>query len=109
MRTVTFFAAGVAIAALLQSDGRAQTRRADVYVPSRPEYLVWGGFPIDKAAVAVVKPGQTVRIDTLSHAGSTQDEDPVAFFAKYGVKRDEILKDVLDFWAARPRLQLPGT
>ncbi|HEX2461552.1 MAG TPA: acetamidase/formamidase family protein, partial [Vicinamibacterales bacterium] len=86
----------------------AQDLHADVHVPSRPQNLTWGAFPIDKAPVATVKSGQTVRIDTLSHAGSTQDEPPAEFLAHYGVKRDEILQDVLDFWAARSTLRQPG-
>jgi acetamidase/formamidase len=86
----------------------AQDLHADVHVPSRPQNLTWGAFPIDKAPVATVKSGQTVRIDTLSHAGSTQDEPPAEFLARYGVKRDEILQDVLDFWAARSTLRQPG-
>jgi acetamidase/formamidase len=94
---------------LHQASGvQAQTPKIDVHVPSRPETLTWGAFPIDKAPVAMVKPGQTVRIDTLSHAGSTQDEAPAEFLAKYGVTPDEILKDVLDFWAVRPALRQPG-
>ena len=39
---------------------------------------------------------------------STQDEPPAEFLAGYGVKRDEILQDVLDFWAARSTLRQPG-
>jgi acetamidase/formamidase len=81
---------------------------ADLYVPSRPENLAWGAFPKDKAPVLRVKSGQTVRIDTLSHAGATQDEHPVEYLAKYGVKKDEVLKDVLDFWEARPKLRQAG-
>ena len=53
-----------------------------------------------------MKSGETVRIDTLSHQGATQQEDPIAMLAKYGVKREEILQDVLDFrasWPDRPR------
>ncbi|MDP7478849.1 MAG: hypothetical protein QGI10_06235, partial [Vicinamibacterales bacterium] len=41
-------------------------------VPSRPETLSWGWFPLDKAPVLTIASGETVRIDTLSHAGSTQ-------------------------------------
>ena len=78
------------------------------HVPSRPENLAWGAFPKDKAPVARVKSGQTVRIDTLSHAGATQDEHPVEYLGKYGVKTDEMLKDVLDFWAARATLRQAG-
>jgi hypothetical protein len=64
---------------------------ADLYVPSRPENLAWGAFPKDKAPVLRVKSGQTVRIDTLSHAGATQDENPIEYLGKYGVKPVEVL------------------
>jgi acetamidase/formamidase len=86
----------------------AQVPAADLYVPSRPETVAWGAFPKDKTPVARIKSGQTVRIDTLSHAGATQDEHPVEFLGKYGVKPDEILKDVMDFWAARSTLRQGG-
>ena len=98
----------LAVASAPQFHALAQEMQADVYVPSRPQNLTWGAFPIAKSAVATVKSGQAVRIDTLSHAGSTQDEPPAEFLAGYGVKREEILQDVLDFWAARPTLRQPG-
>jgi len=98
----------IAVTSALALPASAQDMHTDHYVPSRPQSLTWGAFPIDKAPVATVKSGQTVRIDTLSHAGSTQDEPPAEFLAGYGVKRDEILQDVLDFWAARSMLRQPG-
>ena len=98
----------IAATSALALPASAQDMHPDHHVPSRPQNLTWGAFPIDKAPVATVKSGQTVRIDTLSHAGSTQDEPPVEFLGGYGVKRDEILQDVLDFWAARSTLRQPG-
>ncbi len=74
---------------------------ADHYVPSRPENLSWGWYPIDKEPVLTVRSGQTVRIDTLTHAGATQNENPVTYLTGLGVPREEILEDVLDFWASR--------
>src|SRR3954463_10714991 len=65
---------------------------ADHHVPSRPENLVWGWFPLDGKPVVTVKSGETVRIDTISHQGATQDEDPVSFLGKLGVKPEEILR-----------------
>ena len=79
---------------------------ADHFLSSRPENLNWGWYPIDKEPVLSIRSGQTVRIDTLTQAGATQNEDPVAYLTGLGVPREEILKDVLDFWAsreARPR------
>lgn len=78
-----------------------ERRQADHFVPSRPETVTWGWFPIDARPVLTVRSGQTVRIDTLSHAGATQDEHPVTFLGASGVKPEEVLQDVLDFWGSR--------
>lgn len=82
------------------SDAGAQTP-VDVTVPSTPENLVWGDFPADKVPVARVRSGQVVRIHTITHAGATQDMEPVSFMAQDGVPREEILQDQIDFWASR--------
>ena len=74
---------------------------ADHFVPSTPDNVAWGWFPIDKEPVLRVQPGETVRINTLTHAGATQNEEPVAYLTGLGLPRDEILQDVLDFWASR--------
>jgi acetamidase/formamidase/microsomal dipeptidase-like Zn-dependent dipeptidase len=73
----------------------------DHSVPSRPETVSWGWFPVDKEPVLRIQSGERVRINTLTHAGATQDEEPVAYLTGLGVPRDEILEDVLDFWASR--------
>lgn len=80
----------------------AQTGIAvDHVVPSRPETVTWGWIPLDKPPVATVQPGQTVRIDTLSHHGATQAENPATFLAAFGIRPEEILPDARDFWASR--------
>ena len=92
---IAFLAYAVSIAA-------AQT----THVPSRPETVVWGEFPIDRPPVATVRSGDVVTIDTISHQGSTQDEEPTAYLGRLGVGKDEVLPDVIDFWKsrlARPR------
>jgi acetamidase/formamidase len=68
---------------------------------SVPENIIWGWFPTDARPVLTVRSGQTVRIDTLSHAGSTQDAEPAAFLAPDGIRPDEIPQDVLAFRATR--------
>lgn len=75
-------------------------------VPSRPETVVWGEIPIDRPPVLRIRSGASVTVDTLSHSGATQDEDPIAFLARHGVDRKDVLQDVIDFWnsrAGRPR------
>ena len=70
-------------------------------VRSTPENVVWGWFPIDRAPVLTVRSGDTVRIDTLSHAGATQAADPERYLGQFGVAPEEVLQDVLDFWRTR--------
>ena len=85
----------------------------DHYVKSTPENVVWGEFPASKPPVAIVSSGQTVRIDTLSHAGATQGatlgdvagneaNHPVTYLAQFGVQPQQVLQDVIDFWKSGP-------
>jgi len=80
----------------------AQIMAADHHLRAQPENLSWGWIPTDKPSALTIQSGDTVRIDTISHHGSTQDEDPVAFLDRFGVQPDEILEDVRNFWASRP-------
>jgi len=70
-------------------------------VPSRPETVSWGWYPIDKEPVLTIQSGETVRINTLTHAGATQRNEPVEYLMGLDVPREEIHQDVLDFWASR--------
>lgn len=80
----------------------AQEIDPDHTVRSAPENVVWGWYPLDRAPVLTVRSGDTVRIDTLSHAGTTQPEEPVEYLGQFGVAPDEVLQDVVDFWRTRP-------
>jgi acetamidase/formamidase len=84
-----------------QTATAARSPKAAYHVRSRPETVVWGEFPIDRAPILTIRSGETVAIDTLSHQGTTQDTDPVAFLTGLGVQRDEILQDAIDFWNTR--------
>ena len=59
----------------------------DHVVPSTPENVSWGWYPTDKEPVLRVASGETVRIETLTHAGATQDEDPVSYLTGLGIPR----------------------
>jgi acetamidase/formamidase len=91
-----------------RTDERAK-RQPDLYVPSGPDNVVWGGFPIGRPAVLTMQSGQTVRIDALSQAGATSAVHPADYFALFGVKRDEVLQDLVDFWKTIPAAGLGGT
>jgi acetamidase/formamidase len=91
-------------ATLLMAAGSGTTvaaQDADHFVPSRPETVSWGWFPLDKPPVLTIDSGDTVRIDTLSHAGATQNDHPDLSLGLLGVTPNEILPDVLDFWGSR--------
>ena len=88
-------------AAWAGAPGPAAAQDGEHFVPSRPETLSWGWFPFDKPPVLTIDSGETVRIDTLSHAGATQNDHPDLSLIVLGVTPDEILPDVLDFWASR--------
>ena len=94
-----FFGGGLFCAMPLVS---AQIVSADHHLPAQTQNLSWGWIPTDKEPVLMIESGETVRIDTISHHGSTQDEDPVSFLAGFGVEPNQILQDVRDFWASRP-------
>ena len=104
--------AGVEASDRRPEDGRA-LRHPDHVVRSTPENVTWGDFPIERAPVAVVRPGEVVRIETLSHAGATQgatlgaapgneQNHPVRYLAQFGVKANQVLQDVIDFWMSGP-------
>lgn len=102
---ISRIALAVAAIGLLASDGIALAQSAH-HVQSKPNAVVWGEIPIDRAPVLTIDSGETVAIDTISHQGATQDTDPVEFLGKLGIARTEILQDAIDFWqsrAGRPR------
>ena len=70
----------------------------DVRIPSTPETVVRGIIPANRAPIMRVKPGQNVSIDTLSHQGLNTGDDPIAFFARGGIPRDQVLKDAVDVY-----------
>ena len=98
---VVAFVAAASLCAMATS-AMAQIMAADHHLPAQPGNLSWGWIPTDKPPVLMIQSGETVRIDTISHHGSTQDEDPVDYLGRYGVESEEILQDVRDFWASRP-------
>jgi acetamidase/formamidase len=96
--------------ALTSSPADAQARGAgapaavppvEVTVEARAENLVWGAYPADKAPIARVRSGQVVRINTITHAGATQGMRPDSFMARDGIPADQLLPEMMDFWASR--------
>src|ERR1700722_5792642 len=64
-----------------------------IHLDSTPETVHRGILSPDLAPVLHIKSGDTVKIDTVSHAGIT--DDPVAYFAKAGIPASGVLPDVI--------------
>lgn len=77
-------------AAFTATPGLAQT----VTLPSRPETVIRGEINNFRAPVLRIKSGQTVVIDTISHAGAVADA--VGYFKAGGIPPEQVLQDVID-------------
>ena len=78
--------------ALALTSTAAAQPKPDHYLRSTVENVRRGVISADSKPVLTIKSGQTVKIDTISHSGVT--EDPVAFFATAGIPANEVLEDV---------------
>ena len=69
------------------------SRNADpVLVRASPETVIWGAIDADRAPVLSIRPGQTVRIDTVSQQPLNY-ADPATFFPAAGIRADEVLPE----------------
>ncbi|MFD5947392.1 acetamidase/formamidase family protein [Streptomyces collinus] len=68
------------------------------YLRSLPDQVRWGYVPaLDSEPVARMRSGETITVDTVSHEGILEDQgrDPVAYFGRQGVPRDQVLDDAV--------------
>ena len=70
----------------------------EVRIPSTVPNVIRGQIPANLPPIMRVKPGQLVTIDTLSHQGVNTGADPIEFFARGGIKAEEVLKDHVDIY-----------
>lgn len=83
--------------------GGSIAKHADRYLSARPQNLVYGGLPIGRAPLLTIKSGETVAVDAIAPDGSANATlDPASFFGLFGVRPDEVLQDVKDFWTSIP-------
>ena len=88
---ICIIAAACALPAAAQQSG-------DVRIPSTPRTVIRGHIPATLPPIMRVKPGQIVEIDTLSHQGLNTGDDPIAFFARGGIPKDQVLPDAVDVY-----------
>jgi acetamidase/formamidase len=81
--------------------GAAVVPTADHTVLATPGNVAWGDYPSDKAPVLRMRSGETVLLHALTHAGATQNEDPITHLGAEGITPEEIPQEVVDFWASR--------
>ncbi len=74
----------------------------DHMLRSTPETIVWGYVAADIPPVLTIRSGQTVRIDTVSHQGVINMTDPVSFFGRAGITREQVLQDAIDIFSKSP-------
>ncbi|WP_280421074.1 acetamidase/formamidase family protein [Nocardia carnea] len=78
------------------------TEQGTVYVPADPRRVLWGRLPCrTDTPVVTVGPGSTVVVDTVSHEGILEDQgsDPVRYFGRHGVPREDVLADAVEVTA----------
>ncbi|MFP7832647.1 acetamidase/formamidase family protein [Marisediminicola sp. LYQ134] len=85
--------------------------RDGAYLPVEPGSYLWGRLPCaEDSPVLTLESGETATIDTLSHEGILDDQgrDPEAFFGRFGVAADSVLRDAVEV-AAREGGRDPRT
>jgi acetamidase/formamidase len=95
LTTLMCAAAGFSLPVMAQQKPAAGP---DVRIPSTTSTVIRGHIPANLPPIMRVKPGQMVTIDTLSHQGINTVVDPIEFFAKGGIKAEEVLKDHVDIY-----------
>jgi acetamidase/formamidase len=83
-------------------------RRHDAVLRSTPDTVIWGHIAADREPVLRIRPGQTVRIDTVSHQGLTAGRDPVEVFGSGGIAAGEVLPEARDIYRTVKRAEGAG-
>jgi acetamidase/formamidase len=84
----------LALSQTMSAEAAPSEAQPDAFLASTPKTVVRGYIASDTPPVLHIKSGQTVKIDTISHGGLT--EDPVAFFGAAGIPANQVLKDAID-------------
>jgi len=84
----------LALSQTMAAQAAAAEFKPDAILLSTPKTVVRGYIASDTPPVLHIKSGQSVKIDTISHGGLT--EDPVAFAAAAGIPANQVLKDAIE-------------
>ena len=83
-------------------------KNPDATLRSTPDTVIWGWIAADRAPVLRVKPGDTVRIDTVTHQGINTRDDPVTFFGRAGISAEKVLPDAIEIFQQVRREESAG-
>jgi acetamidase/formamidase len=98
-------AAIAAIAGLATAQTVPPKDTPDATLRSTPETVIWGYITADVPPALTIKSGQTVKVDTVSHQGLLTGDDPVTFFGKAGIPKDQVLQDATDIYSKVRRVK----
>jgi acetamidase/formamidase len=90
---------------ILQRTHMAPTKlpNGQFYVPATLSTIRWGFLPNRESKAILTVPNKSViTFDTLSSEGMVEDQgrDPVKFFGKFGVPKNEVLNDAIEICAS---------
>jgi acetamidase/formamidase len=80
----------------------------DAHLRATPDTVSWGHIRVDREPVLRIRPGQTVRIDTVSHQGLTTSKDPVDLFGVAGISPAEVLPEATEIYRTVKRAEGAG-
>jgi acetamidase/formamidase len=91
---------GFAAARRAEEAGLVRSTAAGLHVGCGAETVHWGYLWGAAEPVAVVRPGDIVSIDTVSHEGLMQDQgDPAGFFTRAGIAPHAVLAQAVEIYA----------
>ena len=80
----------------------------DAVLRSTAGTVLWGHIAADREPVLLIRSGQTVRIDTVSHQGLTSERDPGDVFGAGGIAPEAVLPDARDIYRGVTRAEGAG-
>jgi acetamidase/formamidase len=91
---------GFAAARRAEDAGLVRSTDNGLHVGCGAETVHWGYLWGAAEPVAVVRPGETITIDTVSHEGLMADQgDPYGFFTRAGMPPESVLSQAVDIYA----------
>jgi acetamidase/formamidase len=91
---------GFAAARRAEAAGLVKSTASGLHICCGAETVHWGYLWGAAEPVAVVRPGDIVRIDTVSHEGLMADQgDPAGFFARAGIAPHAVLAQAVEIYA----------